>query len=588
MARATGIEITGSTVRITELEGSPRKARILGCAEVPFNEEAATSRREALQQALKTAFKASKAKKEHVVFGVPARETVIREILIPFTDVDQIRKVVKFESESHLHGVEIDEVVVDFLKIAEVAGRSRVLVAAVRKDSLREYLQVLSKVGVDPAEIDLDAAALFARARQIDAIQAEGDGAYAIVDIGERTSTIVVGRGENLALIRCVRLGSDTIVRSISHDLGVERGEARTMTLQLLQENSPFANVGDSDPQEMSTALTATQIQSGVAHEQEQGLARRLVGELRRSLSSSQLEGKLQGIYLTGPTSASAGIERALVEAFEVKVAHLDNLQGLDHSGLSSQQALSLGATTGLALKGLGYDPLGLDFRQEDLRFTKRFDKIKGPIMVVGFLCFVLFVMLGLDEYQHLQYQKRLSNRCAGWAKDIFEAVVVDPGVENPKALEVLGFKHKDELAAKKERLARRPKEKWLVDVLSDLESIVSSINNRYGVQVGESSELAPEEQVVSALERMSQFFKALQGLEKKIGEGKFTLAQLEIGSESIRWDMKIIDLNTWPLLEEEFKKLDGYVDSERGTRKPAGDGWSLLQNCRLEFEKEG
>ena len=61
-----------------------------------------------------------------MTIGVQASRAVIREITLPFTDLEQIKKVVKFEAESHLHEIPIEDVVVAFHKISESGGKSRV------------------------------------------------------------------------------------------------------------------------------------------------------------------------------------------------------------------------------------------------------------------------------------------------------------------------------------------------------------------------------------------------------------------------------------------------------------------------------
>ena len=149
MARVTGLEITETSVRVVDLDGSPRKYRVLGASEIALR-KGEREDPDAVSQAVKAAFKAAKAKKDQVIVGIPAREAIIREIVIPFTDPDQIRKVIKFESEGHLHGVDIEDVVVDFQKVGTTGLRSRVLIIAVKKETVQLYLNILHRAGIDP------------------------------------------------------------------------------------------------------------------------------------------------------------------------------------------------------------------------------------------------------------------------------------------------------------------------------------------------------------------------------------------------------------------------------------------------------
>ena len=103
MARATGIHISGSAVRVADVEGSDRKLKIRGYGEAVVPAVPDEERVGALTKAIKEAFKAAKASRDQVVLGIPVRDCVIREITVPFTQIDQIAKVIKFEAEPHLH-----------------------------------------------------------------------------------------------------------------------------------------------------------------------------------------------------------------------------------------------------------------------------------------------------------------------------------------------------------------------------------------------------------------------------------------------------------------------------------------------------
>src|SRR4029079_9580398 len=99
------------------------------------------------------------------------------------------------------------------------------------------------------------------------------------------------------------------------------------------------------------------------------GFAKRLATEIRRSLSSVLLDGKIDAIWLTGSGSAAPGLEAALGAAFEVPVRPLDVLPDVDHT-LPPELTQFVAVPIGLGLKALGHDPLGLDFRQEEFKFA--------------------------------------------------------------------------------------------------------------------------------------------------------------------------------------------------------------------------
>jgi type IV pilus assembly protein PilM len=83
---------------------------------------------------------------EPVAVTVSARETLLRELTVPFTDAEQLDKVVSFEAENYLP-FPLEEAVLDFLPIAREAASTRLLVFAVRKATLAALQNSLRRWG---------------------------------------------------------------------------------------------------------------------------------------------------------------------------------------------------------------------------------------------------------------------------------------------------------------------------------------------------------------------------------------------------------------------------------------------------------
>src|SRR5204863_3980743 len=81
----------------------------------------------AVLTALRQALHEARAPRNSVCLALPAEFCTLREITVPFTEDDQIKKVVKFELEPHLHSASIDEVVMDYVKTGAAKGGTRLL-----------------------------------------------------------------------------------------------------------------------------------------------------------------------------------------------------------------------------------------------------------------------------------------------------------------------------------------------------------------------------------------------------------------------------------------------------------------------------
>ncbi len=593
MAKGTGIEIGETAVTVVEIDGSPKKFRITGTGRTPIETtEPGEDRIRAVAQAVRGAMKGARASRDQVVVSLPARDVIVREIQLPFTDEEQIRKVIKFESESHLHSCDIDDVVVGFQKIGDNGQKSRVLIFAVRKDQIRDALDSLDRIGVDPLHVTIDATALFGLWRALPSGQS--DGTFVILDVGEVTTTAMVTQGDKIRLVRGIRLGTETITRVIATDMGIDREEARTKTQQFRATSTDvFAIAGDVDEQAPSTATSAQGLQRDIIRDSHGGFARRLANEVRRSLSSVLLDGKVEGVFLTGVGGMAPGLVEAMQEQFHVPIQRLDTTEGVDHK-LTGDTAWHIGVGAGLGLIPLGHDPLKLDFRQEEFKFARKFDRLKWMLLTALSLVLFLVGFLIIGEINDTRaYQRRLDD-IATYARTDARSFYV-PLLKDPKTAAVL-----DDSAGETKS---KPKSAEEVDkqldaaapgfILQDIGKLFTSaasiVERKYGMSVTQKPGEKPSENIaitVSALSRLSKFMGVLNKHPEL--QGKFAVNKLLVSSVEITWDMDLEDESSWDSIARDLRALDGVQKVEPGTIKPQGlNGWRRYEQCKVTWPRE-
>lgn len=82
---------------------------------------------------------------DKVAVGIPPEDLSIRIVELPFEDRKKIIEALPFELAGLLH-LEVDEVVADAVQL----GENKVMAVAVEKRVIREYLEALSALGLDP------------------------------------------------------------------------------------------------------------------------------------------------------------------------------------------------------------------------------------------------------------------------------------------------------------------------------------------------------------------------------------------------------------------------------------------------------
>ena len=161
MGSATGIEITGDTLRCVVLAGSAKAPRLKKafCESITPADGEENSNGGAAER-VKDLLKEKGVPTGNVVLALDGRQVYCREVVVPFLRADQIQKTIKFEAEEFMPAAPVESMVVDHYKVAEIDGKSRVLVCGVQKNVVSEILEFCRNSDFAPRVLDLDSACL--------------------------------------------------------------------------------------------------------------------------------------------------------------------------------------------------------------------------------------------------------------------------------------------------------------------------------------------------------------------------------------------------------------------------------------------
>ena len=424
MAKAVGLDLGGREAKVIELEGSYRKPRLLR-----YDIEKMTADEGGRAKALA---KIKKYGGDEMSLSFPSCEAVMRSLTIPFTGIENIRKVIKFEVEGAIHSHNVDDMVVDFRILDESKDETKVLVAAAPKPQVKELLSELEGIGVEPHTLDLDTIALFRAAHWCGAFEVRTDKNLAdapptadnaaletaqatptslVIDIGSRATKVLVVRDGELVDTRTLRAGTQTVAEHVAQQTGSSPDRVHDlMTEGLLTGDDASAEMeNETIPDEEDAAEIVPSEQEHIPHDAiaqaRNTFLERLSRELRRFLSSLREIDQIEKVWTAGSGSALTGIEEIFREIFDCDVEPLDVMSGLSHkldpdeaAALSPRMAVAIG----LAIGRLGGEP-GFNFRQEDLVYTRGFDRIKFPLTLACMLALFLIVIFDLKTYRELK-----------------------------------------------------------------------------------------------------------------------------------------------------------------------------------------
>ena len=112
---------------------------------------------------------------------------------------------------------------------------------------------------------------------------------------------------------------------------------------------------------------------------------------------------RIDTMYVCGDGLRVPELLDQLGSRLSINVIPFHPADAVQHS-LNPEQArqLDFGGTVavGLALKGLGRDPVGFDFRQEELKVANKFELLKSPLAVTVSLAFIVLMAASLFYLQ--------------------------------------------------------------------------------------------------------------------------------------------------------------------------------------------
>lgn len=411
MARSVGLDIGSHSVKLVELDGTPKKFRVSRYVSraIPGGASAGP---EQVAATVGEVLREGRAQRDAVVPALDTSSVVIREIMVPFLQDDQIRRVLRFEAEAHLHSHAIEDVVVDYLKVGEVHDQSKLLIFAAPKDRIRARLALLQQNHADPMHLDLDMTALYNAAKAVGAFEEHPDAV--LLDIGASNTLMLFVKDGQLKSCRSIRSGAENLTRVLSQDLSVDTDSARARReqgdLEATREDDLLAPIPVLDDDEEVAEQTAEQLENAVVLQRQEDFLSRIHRETSRTIAIYPTTSTISAIYLTGGAGLSPGLARQIEERFRKPVIPLrflpEDSSAVPAADFESADA-GMGVAFGCALKLLGASTIDLEFRRDELRYTRKFDLIKVSLAAAVSLVFILLFLVWLNLQNNLRYGRK-------------------------------------------------------------------------------------------------------------------------------------------------------------------------------------
>lgn len=227
-----GLDIGSSAVKIVQLkeDGGARHLVAVGIAPLPPDTitDGTIKDPPVVIAAIKTAVEKAGIRVKNATIGVSGRDLIIKRVQIPEVPAKELRDAIQLEAEHHIP-FSIDEVFLDYHVVDRHDGVMDLIVVAVKKSKVVEYVSLVEEAGLTPVVVDVDG---FALGNQFELARGQDDGeAVALIDIGASIMKTNVVKGQSSIFARDIPFGGNNYTSAIAEHLKLPFRQAEAAKL---------------------------------------------------------------------------------------------------------------------------------------------------------------------------------------------------------------------------------------------------------------------------------------------------------------------------------------------------------------------
>ena len=317
-----------------------------------------------------------------VAIAVSGQTVFPRVATIAFAGNDEAKfeQMIRYEIDQNIP-VPFDEMVCDRQVLGDTeTGDKSVLIVAAKTEQVEAITDAVAAAGFTPTLVD---AAPVAVMNALKAVHPEDDGCTVLLDMGAKTTSLIITEGEKL-YIRTIPIAGNTLTKEIAQALGCTLDEAEG-----IKRENAYVSMGGVTEDEDETLDRISKVCRAVLT--------RVHAEISRSINffrSQQGGGMPTKLYLTGGTALLPQIDTFFQDSLQIEVAFLNPFDALRVGGAVNAEALAsdaafLSATAGLALHEAGAAALKINLIPQSI-LDARAEVARIPFVAAGAVLFVL------------------------------------------------------------------------------------------------------------------------------------------------------------------------------------------------------
>jgi type IV pilus assembly protein PilM len=344
-----GLDIGDSAIKAVEVKdlGRGRGHQLVNLAWEPLSSEAivdgAIMDSGLVIENIQRLFRNNRIKTDQVATALSGHSVIIKRIALPVMTADELAESIQWEAEQYIP-FDIEDVNIDYqiLEGSSLSGEGNmdVLLVAVKKEKISDYVSVITQAGLTPVVVDIDAFALqnaFEANYEIEPHQVS-----ALIDIGAAVTTITIMQGESSVFWRDINLGGNQYTDALQKEFNISSEQA-----ERLKQGEEVSGIATDNVIPILASVT-----DDVGQE-----IHKTIEFFKATTASDE---PLDKIFLTGGSSQLVNLKEALGERFNTQVEILNPFRKISPArrslppDLLHRMSSTAAVAVGLALRKMG------------------------------------------------------------------------------------------------------------------------------------------------------------------------------------------------------------------------------------------
>lgn len=235
--KIVGLDMGSFALKLIELKPIKKKKETqfelvaLGYEPVPYQSivEGSIMDSSAVADAIQHGFYESKSKSNSIAFGVSGSSVIVKRIEVQRVSQNEMHENILWEARPHIpftpEEVNIDYEIIDSADIHP--DRVGVILSAVKKEKLNDYLNVLAIAGKSAEIVDIESFAILNSA--LENYKMYHDRCIAVINIGASITNVTIARGGYPVFCRDIAFGGNQFTDLIQKELNLKYEKAESV-----------------------------------------------------------------------------------------------------------------------------------------------------------------------------------------------------------------------------------------------------------------------------------------------------------------------------------------------------------------------